>query len=146
MNKINHKNFPWRSPTKLVLDEAVEFDSKVDSAFFIGDDLTIFNGIWHVHKGTEWDCVTYFWDGPEDKIKPGYPVTWFATLIHDLGCKYCNSDPKTFPYSRFQIDRFFFKLLLKVSLRYKYPLSILYFIAVTTYSVFATIKNKLSKA
>ncbi len=125
---------PW-NPKVFILDVDITWDSETRNKYFISKDknLVIIDGIWYIKKGVQWDGVTHFIDGPEDLDKPGFPITWFATLIHDLGCKYWNED-LDFPYSRFQIDNFFFKLLKKI----KFIYSKLYYLCVFSFSIYKT--------
>jgi len=107
-----NKTFP-------VLDENI--------AIYIGDAIKnwdggdqdwfyIHNGWWFIKKGTIWDGATIVSDGPEDPKKPGYPITWLATLIHDLGYMFMLEDD--FPYTRKQLDKIFYDFMEKVNFKY----------------------------
>ena len=124
-NNINTKEF--------VLDIDLSWDSKVKDKNFIAPDnsgFKITDGVWFIPKGTEWDGTTYVPDGPEDPNKPGFPITWKASLIHDMGCRYWYY--KCFPYNRRKINKFFFQLMKEVKFEYRR----LYYWGVSIYGAF----------
>ena len=123
-------------PCKLVLDEELIWDSGVKGVYFLAPDalgFKIINGIWYIPQGWIWDGTTGVPDGPEDPNKPGYPITWKASLIHDIGCKYWYY--KCFPYKRGQIDKFFFYLLGEVNFEFKR----LYYVGVHAYGLWVAL-------
>lgn len=62
-------------------------------------------------------------------------ITWKASLIHDIICKYC-TEPN-FPFTRKQGDQFFFTLLQECG--FKRPR--LYYYGVSAFSVVMYVKN-----
>jgi len=84
--------------------------------------LTIVDGVWTIKGGYKWDGMTGAADGPfidppqadipvlSSKIL--VPITWLASLIHDVGYEYLDS--KGFPYTRLEIDNFLRKLLREI--------------------------------
>jgi hypothetical protein len=111
-------------------DRLKNFKAPDDSGFKIVD------GVWFIPKGTKWDGTTGVPDGIDDPNKPGFPITWQASLIHDIGCRYWYY--KSFPYKRSQLDKYFFKLLEDVN----FNLSWLYFIGVRINSIYLEILYK----
>ena len=91
------------------------------------DWFFIESGVWWIKQFTIWDGVTLFWEGRPDPNKSGYPKTWLATLVHDLG-RYYIDDP-AFPYSRQEIDKFFYNLLRKAGS----PLALPYYAGVVLF-------------
>ena len=109
-------------PTKdyLILDEDVVWDSgKRGNCWECGDFpwITIYDGYWFIARGTAWDGATMVPDGAEDPNKAGYPITWLASLIHDLGVYFLHT-VDDFPYSKRQIDRFFFIIMAKAGFKW----------------------------
>lgn len=111
-NEIPLKNW-WWDPIKLILDEDLVWDSgKRGRNWKCADGFCeIIDGYCYIKKGKIWDGTTFVPDGPEDPNKPGYPVTWKASLIHDIGC--AETYNINFPYSRDEIDVYFRKELVK---------------------------------
>jgi len=102
----------------LVLDEnlaipvgkkIVSWSDSTQDWFFIED------GVWFISLDTIWDGATGVPDGKEDPNKPGYPVLWKASLIHDLG--YMFMEHEDFPYSRKEIDAIFLELMKDADFR-----------------------------
>lgn len=96
----------------LILDESIAvpvgppgvyWDDATVDWFFISD------GIWFVEQGTIWDGASAVPDGGESSEKPGYPVTWKASLLHDLGYMFMTTPD--FPYTRKEVDDIFYRLL-----------------------------------
>ena len=105
--------------TNLVLDIDLEWNSGTKGVYFIhpaGYGFKIIDGIWYIPKGYYWNGCNYVWDGREDPNKKGFPITWKASLIHDIGCKYWRYN--CFPYARPAIDKFFFNLLKEVNFKW----------------------------
>ena len=92
-------------------DESVNWDSGYQSWFFISE------GVWYIQAGTMWDGATAVPDGKEDPDKPGYPILWLASLIHDLG--YMGLDDDSFPLSRNEIDRLFRRFMKQSNFKYR---------------------------
>jgi len=116
----------------LILDIDLVWDSGIRSKNFVATDgsgFKVVDGVWYIAKGTRWDGTTNVPDGPEDPNKPGFPITWKASLIHDMGCKYWLF--KCFPYSRMKINKFFFKLMKEVKFEYRK----LYYLGVSIWGI-----------
>jgi hypothetical protein len=84
-----------------------------DSSFFIRD------GVWNLKKGINWDGTTVVPDGRPDAEIPTYPITWRASLCHDMGYYTLNRD-KSFPYTRKEVDKVFLQLMLESGFKYAY--------------------------
>lgn len=120
------KNWFW-DPVTLTLTQSFTWDSGKKGVNWESEDrmLIIINGVWHIKYGFEWDGTTGVSDGPYLKephhapilsSKHDIPITWMASLIHDLG--YVYMDEKDFPYSRKEIDIYFHQLLVKCGFKY----------------------------
>lgn len=111
------KNWFW-DPIVLILDEDIAWDSGKRGVNFTSTDgfLKIIDGIWWIKKGYKWNGCTGVDDGPPDPNKKNYPITWKASLIHDLGCGY--SDDPSFPYKRREIDNYFRILLEEINFKF----------------------------
>lgn len=116
--------WPWDQKEFQLKEDYVWDSRKKGVNLHITDDkwnleLTIVDGVWHIKKGFFWDGTTWVPDGPEDINKPGYPITWKASLIHDVG--YISLRQKTFykQYSRKEIDIYFQELLEEVGYNIK---------------------------
>lgn len=109
-------NWPWEEPERLVLKKDYVWDSGKRGVNWKSKDgfLVIVDGVWTIKAGYVWDDATFAWSGPKDK-KTGYPQIAFATLIHDVGYGYLNIfNPKKFPYTREEIDKYFYDEMNKV--------------------------------
>jgi len=98
--KLEDRGIPLKQ-TELTLDVDLVWDSGIRGMNFTAPDgsgFKIVDGVWYIPKGTKWDGTTGVPDGPEDPNKPGFPITWKASLIHDMGTKYWRY--KCFPYKR----------------------------------------------
>lgn len=104
------KNWPW-DPAHLVLDEDYTYDTGQHGRNWVEQDnpLSITDGIWLIKKGFEWDGTSWVPDGKPDPLKPNYPITWKASLVHDNG--YRNMNKKGFPYKKHEIDWYLYLLL-----------------------------------
>jgi hypothetical protein len=113
----------------LVLDQDIavyigpsgtNWDAGDQDWFYIND------GYWIVQAGTIWDGATAVWDGGEHPNKPGFPLLWCSSLIHDLGYVFMLEDG--FPYTKKEIDKIFMRLMeaegFKFSLIYYYGVRI----------------------
>lgn len=79
------------------------------------------NGILTIFKGYGWDgcspkirigsVVLGVWDGPPDPSNKGLPLTWEASLVHDLLCQF-EKHPQMF-MTRKMIDDEFKKILIQ---------------------------------
>jgi hypothetical protein len=122
-----------------ILDQNVVWDSGIRGIDWESDEfpwLIIDDGHWFISCGVCWDGATGVPDGPEDPNKKGFPISWLATLIHDIGYLMLQAD-EDFPYSRKQID-LFFKQLLKEA---RFKLYNLYYFGVR---VFGGLWSRLS--
>lgn len=127
---MNNQNNISLQSKFFTLDEDLVWDSGIGDKNFISSDypnFKIVNGVWYIPKGTQWDGTSNVPNGPEDPNKPGFPITWKASLIHDLGCE--SWYYKCFPYQRRRIDRFFFQLLKEDKFEYRK----LYYLGVMCY-------------
>lgn len=117
----------WK-PIELELTEDVTWDSGKRGVNWKSSDskLVIVDGFWKMVKGYVWDGATGVPDGPnlppEEKVPVKsstgkVPITWIASLIHDIGYEYM--DESGFPYTREEIDKFLYVLLKKCD--FKYP-------------------------
>lgn len=114
------KGWIW-NPTHLILDETTLFDTGKTGVNFVSPDglFEIKDGIAYAHPGIEWDGTTSVPDGRGDPQKPYYPISWKASLFHDLGCKYVReSEEFRKLYSRYDWDRYFYKLLISVKFKH----------------------------
>jgi len=109
----------------LILDENIVWDSgRRGINWYPSDDdeaigFVIENGYWYISKGWSWDGATMAPEGPEDPLKEGYPLIWLATLGHDLGIYFLNEEDD-FPYSKADVDRAFFSIMLKRNSKLSY--------------------------
>lgn len=132
------KGWVW-NPTHLVLNETTIYDTGKSGVNFKSPDglFEIKDGVAYAYPGIEWDGTTIIDDGCEDPNKPGYPITWKASLFHDLGCKYLNESSEFRKlYNRFDIDRWFYRLL-KIS---HFRLAWFYYAGVTAFTLFWNLK------
>lgn len=90
-------------------DNSISWDASDQDWFYIQD------GMWILEKGIIWDGATGVPDGDEDPKKPGFPVTWLASLCHDVGLAYLDDD---FPHTKKEIDKIFYKLLRQANFKY----------------------------
>jgi len=100
----------------LILDEDIAVDIGPSDKNWSSEKYPWFyieDGIWHIQKNTIWDGATLAYDGPESEDKPGYPILWLSTLIHDVGCMGIY-DTEDFPYTRRQVDRIFRRQMKEV--------------------------------
>lgn len=93
----------------LLTPKETTWHSNEQDWFFIED------GIWFIEEGVVWDGATGAPDGRSDPEKPHYPITWLASLIHDLGVMFIEED---FPLTRKQVDKIFYRELKKVEFKY----------------------------
>ena len=128
--------FAW-DKKKFILSEDFIFDTEIKTITYYSKDgmIEIVNGILKIKKEFAWDGMTGFYDGEPDLQNPQYPITWKATLIHDVICKYWNEDNENFPISRFQGDRFFLQFLMSIGFKFSY----FYFIFVRLWSILRVI-------
>lgn len=133
MSEVYVKNWFW-NPIVLILDDDFVWDSGDGSINnWKSEDgwARIENGVWYVKRGFKWDGCSGVPDFSDDPDKPGFPKTWKASLIHDVGCQYSNTD-KSFPYKRHQVDKFFYRLLKEINCKtatlYYYGVSVFGFI------------------
>lgn len=122
---MNIKNWFW-DPITLALIETIVWDSGKRDVNWESKDrlLVITNGFWHIKVGYEWDGTSGVPDGPfiTDHLPPVYtidnkvPITWKASLIHDIGYEYM--DEEDFPYTRKEIDNYFRILLEECGFKY----------------------------
>ena len=111
----------------IVLDESIAVDLGPDDRNWDSSDQDWFyinNGVWYVNAGVIWDGATAVPDGGSHPDKPGYPLIWLATLIHDLG--YMFMIEEDFPYTRKEIDKLFKRLMDEAG----FSLSLIYFLGV----------------
>lgn len=117
-NEVVAQGLPW-DPARLVLDESYSFtDESRRDIYFRTSKYEIVNGMWTVFPGYVWDGATWVPDGRADIVKPNLPVTWKATLIHDIGYEGLSKFGKTYPYTRKQIDMLFRDKLKEVNFKY----------------------------
>ncbi len=133
METIKQKGWPWNS-TRLVLDQQTSFDTGKRGVYFKSTDglFEVVDGVAFFHTGITWDGTTMVPDGVEDPTKPGFPITWKASLVHDIFCKY-NRESLEFRkmFSRFNADYYFYKLLKQR----KYKLALIYYIGVSIFTL-----------
>ena len=76
--------------------------------------LTIIDGLWIIRSGYKWDGCTDVSDFKHDlDLITKKPKTYYPSLCHDIGYRYLDICPESFPYNKFKIDFFFFRLLRK---------------------------------
>ena len=106
----------------LVLDEdlAIEIGTS-DKSWDSGEQDWYFidRGTWFIKKSTIWDGATLAPDGRDDPEKPGFPILWLRSLLHDLGY-YWNSETDDFPYTRKELDVIFKLYMNKSGFKYSY--------------------------
>jgi hypothetical protein len=133
-DKIEPKGWLW-DPTHLTLDIQTSFDTgkrgvnyKSESGLFeIVDGVAVF------HPGIKWDGTTAVPDGGEDYHKPGFPVSWKASLVHDQFCGELGKSREFRKlYSRRDADHYFYQLLREV----KFPFAVVYYIGVRFFGGF----------
>jgi hypothetical protein len=117
-NEVIPQNWPW-DPVRLVLDEPYSFlDPDKTSTYFRTSQYEIVAGVWTIFAGYVWDGATWVPDGDPDPARPNFPVTWKATLIHDIGYSGLRKFGKAFPYTRKQLDVLFREKLKEVNFKY----------------------------
>ncbi len=95
--------------------------------------LAIIDGLWIIRAGYKWDGCTDVLDFKSDlDPETQKPKTYYPSLCHDVGYRYLDVCPKSFPYNKFKIDFFFFRLLKK----FKFRFSKLYFAGVLIFGRF----------
>ena len=138
---VNATNWLWH-PYLFQLTKDIIWDSEKKDVNYTSADgmLIIVNGVWTIKKGFKWNGTTAWTDSPylpDGEIVPfislkGHrkPVSWMQTLLHDVGCIYVDSYP-LFPYTRSEIDRYFYIGLKKIGFKNEY----MYYIAVRSFSI-----------
>ena len=131
----------------LVLDEDIAIPISLNDRNWDGSDQDWFfidSGVWYIKRGTIWDGATAVPDGGDSPTKPGYPLLWLASLIHDLGYMFmCEHD---FPYTRKEIDKIFDQLMQKANFRFHdiYYLGVRWFGGIWE-RIFATYRRIMKK-
>ena len=131
----------------LVLDEDIAIPISLNDRNWDGSDQDWFfidSGVWYIKRGTIWDGATAVPDGRESPTKPGYPLLWLASLIHDLGYMFMCCDD--FPYTRKEIDDIFMRLMKAVN----FPLRQVYYLGVRIFGgvwerIFAAYRDIMKK-
>jgi hypothetical protein len=139
IKNVKPKGWIW-NPTKLVLDETTIYDTGKNGVNFKSPDglFEIRDGVAYAYPGIEWDGTTIISDGGPDPDKPYYPITWKASLFHDLGCKYLNMLPEfKILYSRFDVDRWFYNILKTTKFKFTW----MYYFGITLFSIFWNVKS-----
>lgn len=140
MTAILNKGFPWNR-TKWVLENDYCVDYGKSNINWESPDgwLAIKDGIWKIKAGFIWDGCTDI-DDFEDDLDPvsKKPKVYFPSLCHDIGYRYLIKCAKDFPYSKLQIDWFFFRLGKKYKFR---PIGI-YFFGVILFGWYYILKKK----
>ena len=139
IKNVKPKGWIW-NPTKLVLDETTIYDTGKNGVNFKSPDglFEIRDGVAYAYPGIEWDGTTAVPDGGQDPNKPGFPISWKASLFHDLGCKYVReSEVFRQYYTRADWNRYFYNLLVSV----KFKLAWLYYLGVSFFGTFIVWKT-----
>lgn len=123
------------NPTRWILEEEYRiFYGKTGINWYSPDGwLKIVDGVWIVRPGYVWDGCTDVLDFKSDlDTETKKPKTYYPSLCHDVGYRYLAICPESFPYNKFKIDFFFFRLLRK----FKFRFSKLYFVGVLIFGQF----------
>ena len=134
------KNWAWdEAQYELTDDYEYETDKHEASYTSPGGWLEISAGEWMIKKGFKWNGTTAVPDGPNHPdpnsipvmslSKHPIPLTWEASLVHDVGCKYIYEEG--FPYTRKEVDQIFYALLKKINFKY----AKLYYIGVRLFGI-----------
>lgn len=112
------KDYTVYIPRKYAVDNSI-----------INKDFTLYGNRLTVSEGFSWDgCSPKFrlfgkvWGTPDGRIVDGKPITWEASLVHDILYKYLES----LPFIRKEVDKIFYELLK----RKKFKWAKVYYIAV----------------
>lgn len=132
---VEAKGLPW-APTAWKLDNAYSVFAGEPGINWDSPDgwLNIRDGVWTIKAGYSWDgnsCVPDFLNS-KDPVT-GLPRSYYPSLCHDIGYRYLRSSPESFPYSKRQIDFFYFRL----GRQYKFLLAWLYVIGVLLFGHWA---------
>jgi len=131
------KNWVW-DPLKLTLTSDVIYVTEKKNVSWFSGDLLIADGVWTVIKNFTWNGTTAVPDGPNlsdashvpvQSSTGKVPITWKASLIHDIGIKYVMYP--NFPYTRAEVDWMFKLLLDECNFKYAW----LYYIGVRIASI-----------
>ena len=139
--KFTEHGWPW-DPTHLVLDQQFEYDTGKRGIHWISPDglFGIYDGVAICLPGIEWDGTTAICDGEPDPLKPNFPITWKASLIHDMGCRSLNESAEFRKhFSRFEVDLWFYKELKRI----RFKSAVIYYAGVTAFTLFWYVKRFL---
>lgn len=137
--RYSQKGLPW-NPTRWTLEEDFTIpgpevpEGLAESIWWDSPDgmLQIRANVWTIKKGFAWDGSSGVSDWIDRKDpKTGMPKTYYASLVHDAGYRYLRQCC-SFPYSKAEIDRFFYRLLKESNFR----LAWLYWIGVVIFGRF----------
>ena len=132
--KVSAKGLPW-NPTAWTLDnEYIAFFGTKGVNWESPDGwLSIRDGVWTVRAGYRWDgnsCVPDFLNRLDPITRK--PKTYYSSLCHDIGYRYLRLCPDWFPYTKIQVDYFFFRLMRQSRFR----LAWLYYVGVRIFGRF----------